>query len=144
MASKAYGVSMAPVREQSRQLGAASTSALEPEDVAHIMGRFLEGVLRAEGERRIVIEKPASIFSPSSASAIMLPRGAKSIQRGARRTRCRRFAARLDWPALSGGGTPAYVSNPEAAMTYWAHVVSIGLTAQSLASPRRAGCCVLL
>jgi len=51
---------------------------LEPEAVSGIMGRFLEGSLRAENERRIIFEKTSINVAAFEALADMLP-GVRSI-----------------------------------------------------------------
>ena len=102
---------------------------LEPEAVSGIMGRFLEGSLRAENERRIIFEKTSINVAAFEALADMLP-GVKFVHvvRDGRD-----FAASLlarDWRDPATGHPFAHVSDPKAAIEYWSALVASGLAAE--------------
>jgi hypothetical protein len=102
---------------------------LEPSAVSGIMGRFLEGALRTENERRTIVEKTSLNVAAFDSLAEMMP-GAKFIHvvRDGRDV-----AASLlerDWCDPATGQPFAHVSDPKAAITYWSALAAIGLAAE--------------
>ena len=102
---------------------------LSPGMVAETMGRFLAGALRAESEARIIVEKTSLNVAAFEALADMLP-GAKFIHvvRDGRDV----VASLLerDWRDPATGAAFAHVTDPAAAIDYWASLIAAGIAAE--------------
>ncbi|GJL91679.1 sulfotransferase family protein [Hyphococcus sp.] len=102
---------------------------LEPAAVSAILGRFLEGALRAEHERRIILEKTSVNVAAFEALADMMPHAKfiHVVRDG------RDVAASLlqrDWRDPATGHPFAHVSDANAAITYWASLIATGIAAE--------------
>lgn len=102
---------------------------LEPDYVAETMGRFLETILRAESETRIILEKTSLNITAFDALAVILP-AAKFIHvvRDGRDV-----AASLlerNWRDPATGQPFAHVSDRQAAIDYWSGLTATGLAAE--------------
>ena len=107
---------------------------LEPDDVARNMGAFLEGILRAEGETRIILEKTSLNIAAFEALSVILP-SAKFIHvvRDGRDV-----AASLlerSWRDPATGQPFPHVSDRIAAINYWSGLVATGLAAEKTLTP---------
>jgi hypothetical protein len=102
---------------------------LNPKTVSTIMGRMLEGALRAEGEKRIIFEKTSLNIVAFEAIGEMLP-GAKFIHvvRDGRDVAASLMSC--DWRHNETGRLLPHVSDPVKAIEYWSSLVSAGLAAE--------------
>ena len=102
---------------------------LAPEDVAGIMGRFLEGSLRADNELRIIVEKTSVNVAAFDALADMMP-GAKFIHVVRDGRDVAASLLQRDWRDPATGHPFPHVSDAHAAMSYWASLVATGIAAE--------------
>ncbi len=102
---------------------------LQPDYVAETMGRFLETILRAEGETRIIIEKTSLNVAAFDALATILP-AAKFIHVVRDGRDVATSLLERSWRDPATGQPFPHVSDREAAIGYWAGLVAAGLDAE--------------
>ena len=103
---------------------------LQPDYVAETMGRFLETILRAEGETRIILEKTSLNVAAFEALAVILP-AAKFIHVVRDGRDVATSLLERSWRDPATGQPFPHVSDRKAAIDYWAGLVATGLAAEN-------------
>ena len=107
---------------------------LQPDYVAETMGRFLETILRAEGETRIILEKTSLNVAAFDALATILP-GAKFLHVVRDGRDVATSLLERSWRDPATRQPFPHVSDRKAAIGYWAGLVAVGLEAEQKLKP---------
>ncbi|WP_375204449.1 sulfotransferase family protein [Hyphococcus sp.] len=108
---------------------------LKPDYVADTMGRFLEGLLRAEREQRTIVEKTSLNVVAFEALSVILP-AAKFIHVVRDGRDVTASLLERNWRDPSTGQPFPHVSDRMAAIQYWSGLVAAGLDAEKKLGPR--------
>jgi hypothetical protein len=108
---------------------------LKPDYVAETMGRFLENILRAENETRIIVEKTSLNVAAFDALSVILP-AAKFIHVVRDGRDVTASLLERSWRDPTTGRPFPHVSDRMAAIAYWSGLAGAGLAAEKKLSPK--------